>query len=107
MTFAIVPDGPIQFFHFELDVSGIPKITTLFVETEHARSQDHGTDWHLTCLAQKDGKLIDLVTGQVLLAENGAPALDHPNQYSVSLPSVIQQFRDRWVPLPYLLSVVE
>ena len=63
MTFAIVPDGPIQFFHFELELSNIPRITTLFVETDHARPRDDGTDWHLTCLAQEDDKLIDLVTG--------------------------------------------
>jgi len=102
MMFAIVPDGPIQFFHFELDVSHLPKTTTLYVETEHARLHDDGSDWHLMCLAQQDDKLIDMVTGQALLAEDGSPAFDHPNQYSVSLPSVIKQFEERWVPLPYL-----
>jgi hypothetical protein len=102
MTFAIVPDGPIQFFHFELDVSHLSRTTTLFVETEHAWPHGDGSDWHLMCLEQEDDKLIDMVTGQVLLSEDGSPALDHPNQYSVSLPTLIQQFKERWVPLPYL-----
>ena len=102
MSFAIVPDGPIQFFHFELDVATLPRTSTLFVETEEIRPHDESSDWHLTCLMQQDDKLIDMITGQALLAENGLQALDHPNQYSVSSPAVIQQFKERWVPLPYL-----
>lgn len=102
MTFAIVPDGPIQFFHFELEASHLPRITTLFLEREHARRHGDVSDWHLTCLAQEDDKLVDMVTGQVLLDDQGSEALHHPDQYSVSIPAVIQQFSERWVPLPYL-----
>jgi hypothetical protein len=102
MTFAIIPDGPIQFFQFELEISKLPRIVTQFVETARARPEDDGFDWHLTCLAKEDDKLVDMVTGQDLLGEDGSPTLDHPDQYFVSIPAVIQQFKGRWVPLPYL-----
>lgn len=102
MTFAIVPDGPIQFFHFELELSRLPRINTLFAEEEHPSGKEDVSDWHLLCLTKEDENLIDVVTGKVLLGEDGAPSPDHPGQYSVSVPSIIKQFKGRWVPLPCL-----
>lgn len=101
MTFAIVPDGPLQFFHFDLELNKLPRITTGFVETTHPRSLDEGQDWHLTCVENQNDRLVDMVTGQELRARDGASAFDHADQYSVSIPNVIQQFADRWVPLPF------
>lgn len=102
MTFAIVPDGPIQFFHFELRIDELPRISTAFVETEHPRASDAGSDWHLTCLGIDGDMVVDMLTGKPFPATDGAIAVNHADQFSVSLPAVIQQFGERWIPLPYL-----
>jgi hypothetical protein len=101
MTIAIIPDGPTQFFHLELDLSKQSRIETIFVETQFRATQDV-SDWHLTCVSQEDNNWVDKATGRVLADDGGSNSFDAGNQYSVSLNQVIQQFRDKWVPLPYL-----
>lgn len=101
MTIAIIPDGPLQFFHLELDFSKQSRIETIFFETEY-RSAQAMSEWHLTCVAQENNNWVDRATGQILADGNGSDGLDPSNQYSVSLNQVLQQFTDKWVPLPYL-----
>lgn len=102
MTFAIVPDGPIQFFQFDLRMDELPRISTAFVETEHTGTSAGGSDWHLTFLGVDDDRVVDMVTGNPLPAPDGVFADDHADQFSVSLPAVFQQFCERWIPMPYL-----
>ena len=101
MTIAIIPDGPVQFFHLELDLSKQSRIETIFFENEFRATQGI-SDWHLTCVSQEDNNWVDKATGNVLSDDNGSHDFDVGSQYSVSLNQVIQQFKDRWVPLPYL-----
>lgn len=101
MTIAIVPDGPVQFFHIELDLSNQTRIETIFFESEYRTAQDV-SDWHLTCVSQEDKNWVDKATGKVLSDGDEADSFDTVGQYSVSLNQVIQQFKDKWVPLPYL-----
>lgn len=101
MTTAIIPDGPLQFFHLELDFSKQSRIETIFFETEFRSTQDV-SDWHLTCVSQENDNWVDRATGETLGDGSGSDGLDPANQYSVSLNQVLQQFMDKWVPLPYL-----
>lgn len=101
MTIAIIPDGPVQFFHIELDFSKQSRIDTVFFETE-TRTDQGVSDWHMICVAQEDNNWVDTATGKVLEGDGGVGGFDSGGQYSVSFNQVMQQFKDKWVPLPYL-----
>lgn len=101
---SLIPGGTIQFYELNIDFRTAKRPEVKFFELETEGQDNDKATWKLNFLRKADDSdfYVDCQTGHVFHDPlTKEPVSDHSNIFSVSFEKALENFSEKWVPVPF------